>query len=37
MNEQLHYLQGLFEDGIISQEELSEQKSMILAALRKLT
>ena len=24
--EQLHYLQGLFEDGILSQEELNEQK-----------
>ena len=35
--EQLRYLQGLFEDGILSQEELNEQKSVILNALRKLT
>ena len=35
--EQLPYLQGLFEDGILSQEELNEQKSVILNAPRKLT
>ena len=31
--EQLRYLQGLFEDGIVSQEELNEQKSMLMHGL----
>jgi len=35
--EQLRYLQGLFDDGIITDNELVEQKRMVLDALRKLT
>ena len=34
--EQLRYLQSLYEDNIVTQDELVEQKRMILDALRKL-
>lgn len=34
--EQLRYLQQLFEDGIITQEEYAEQKQSILCASKKL-
>ncbi len=34
--EQLRYLQGLYEDNILSDQELAEQKRIILDALRKL-
>ena len=34
--EQLRYLQGLFDDGIICEEELVEQKRIVLDALKKL-
>ena len=35
--EQLRYLQGLYEDKILSDKELAEQKRIVLEALRKLT
>ncbi len=35
--EQLRYLQGLYEDNILSDQELAEQKRIILDALRKLS
>ena len=35
--EQLHYLQGLYEDKILSDQELAEQKRIVLDALRKLS
>ena len=35
--EQLRYLQGLYDDNILSDKELAEQKRIILDALRKLT
>ena len=35
--EQLSYLQGLYDDNILSDKELAEQKRIILDALRKLT
>jgi len=34
--EQLRYLQQLFDDGILSEGEFTEQKQSILSALRKL-
>ena len=34
--EQLRYLQSLFEDGILTDKEYSEQKENILSSLRKL-
>ena len=35
--EQLRYLQGLYEDKILSDQELAEQKRIVLDALRKLS
>ena len=35
--EQLHYLQGLLDDGIIIEKELVEQKQSVLDALRRLS
>jgi len=35
--EQLRYLHGLFEDNIISEQELVEQKRIVLDALKKIT
>ena len=35
--EQLRYLQGLFDDGIISEQELVEQKRIVLDALKKIS
>ena len=35
--EQLRYLKELFDDNIISENELVEQKKIVLDALRKLT
>lgn len=35
--EQLRYLQGLFDDGIISEQELVEQKCIVLDALKKIS
>ena len=35
--EQLHHLQGLFDDGIITEKELVEQKQSVLDALRRLS
>ena len=35
--EQLRYLQGLYNDNIITEDELLEQKQMILEAIRKLS
>lgn len=35
--EQLRYLQGLYDDNILSDKELAEQKCIILDALRKLS
>ena len=34
--EQLRYLQSLFDDGILTEEEYAEQKKSILSCLRKL-
>ena len=34
--EQLRYLESLFEDGILTHKEYSEQKENILSSLRKL-
>ena len=34
--EQLHYLQQLYEDGILTTKEFEEQKEKILSSLRKL-
>jgi len=35
--EQLRYLQGLFDDGIITEKELVEQKQSVLDALQRLS
>lgn len=35
--EQLRYLQGLYNDNIITEDELVEQKQMILETIRKLS